>query len=64
MQTCSCDIYPGIDTTLLLSLIDFEVSSAACFSSSSVLAFITTEYPALANSRAIAFPMPGYIRII
>ena len=39
-------------------LIDFEISSADCFSSSSVLALSTTEYPDFANPMAIAFPIP------
>ena len=61
MQAGSWDTSP---TTLkILSLVIFppaifEISSAAYFNSSSFLAFITTEYPALTNSIAIALPMP------
>ena len=58
MQRSSCDMSPGIEITFPPSLIDLEISSAARFSSSSFLALITMEYPAFANSVAIAFPMP------
>jgi hypothetical protein len=58
IQTDSLDISPGVQTTFPPSSLYFEISSTACFSSYSFLALITTEYPVLANSLAIAFPMP------
>jgi hypothetical protein len=45
-------------TTFPPSLIDFEISLTTFFNSPSLLAFITTEYPAFANSMAIALPIP------